>query len=253
MELNELLEGLLNQIHGGMEPFLSYDDVSELPPEQFEEMQRIKILVETRPARYFTCRECPDEDCGMISLTIDRDRKTGKQMGFFLCQKERGAGLKKVALERLRRWEILPDKIEAYLRSIAPKKENLPPKSKITKKEANIAIRTLIPELKREMGLKTDKDFEKITARILADRIGCSLGLVSSCSAWKAFVKTRCQKQTTSSKTTRLNKALLDNLSADDKTPDEIAAAKELEQLVAEQKADMDHQDNKKNRVFPDR
>jgi hypothetical protein len=120
MELKELLEGLLSQIRGGMEPFLSYDDVRELPPEQFEAMQRIKVLVETSPAKYFTCRECPDEDCDMISLTIDTDRKTGKQMGFFLCQKERGVGLKKVELERLRRWEILPDKIEAHL---APKVE----------------------------------------------------------------------------------------------------------------------------------
>ncbi len=253
MELKELLEGLLSQIRGGMEPFLSYDDVRELPPEQFEAMQRIKVLVETSPAKYFTCRECPDEDCDMISLTIDTDRKTGKQMGFFLCQKERGVGLKKVELERLRRWEILPDKIEAYLKSLEPPKRIPLAKTKITEEEANAAIQKLIPELKQKMGLKTEKDLKKITARLLADRIGCSIGLVSSCSTWKIFVDTRDKKQTTSSKTTRLNDAHLDTLSAHEQTPDEIAAAKELEQLVAEQKADMDNQDNKKNRIFPDR
>jgi hypothetical protein len=252
MELKELLEELLSQIQGGMEPFLSYDDVRELPPEQFEAMQRIKVLVETSPAKYFTCRECPDEDCDMISLTIDTDRKTSEQMGFFLCQKERGAGLKTVALERLRRWEILPDKIETYLKSTAPKKEVVTPKPKITEEEANVAIRKLIPELKKEMGLKTEKDLKKITARMLADRIGCSIGLISSCSAWKAFNKTRGIKQTTSSKTTRLNDVHLDHLAADEMTPDQIAQAKELEQLVAEHKADKINQDNK-NRVFPDR
>jgi len=36
MELKELLEELLSQIKGGMEPFLSYEDVREFPPEQFE-------------------------------------------------------------------------------------------------------------------------------------------------------------------------------------------------------------------------
>lgn len=119
MELKQLLEELQSQIRGGMEPYLSYDDVHALPFDQFEEMQRMQVLVETTPARYFTCRECPDEDCGMISLTIDKDRETGKNVGFFLCQKERGAGLKKVALERMRRWEILPDRIAANLESLA--------------------------------------------------------------------------------------------------------------------------------------
>jgi hypothetical protein len=216
-----------------------------------EELEKAGMIRQIEPAAEVICNQC-EERC-LIIPELFTHPKTEEKVWLYVCPEKPDIGRIQVEPERRMRWEILPDRIEDYFRSTAPKKETLPPKSKITEEEANAAIRKLIPELKQKMGLKTEKDLKKITARLLADRIGCSIGLVSSCSAWKIFVKTRDKKQTTSSKTTRLNDAHLDTLSAHEQTPDEIAAAKELEQLVAEQKADMDNQDNKKNRIFPDR
>lgn len=253
MEFIDLIKHLHMSAKGGIETFLTYDVVQELPPEQFARLEQLQILVETQPAKYYTCTECVDEDCSGISLFRFTDKQTGQTVGLFSCCMEGGEGLKRVDLNRLRRWDILPDKIEAYLASIEPPQQDSfksPAKPKMSQEEANIAVRELIPILKSEMGLKTDKDFKKITVRLLSDRIGCSQGLISGCSAWKAFKKTRDAQQTTSSKSVRLNAVHLDSLASDDSQPDEMVAQQELKHLIAEQKADMD---NTNNKVFPDR
>jgi len=253
MEFVDLLINLHKSAKGGIETFLTYDSVQKLPPEQFTQLLQLQVLVETQPATYYTCTECANEDCSGISLFPFKDRQTGQTVGLFSCCKEGGEGLKKVDLNRLRQWDILPDKIEAYLASMFPPQPELtkrPTKPKMTQEEANIAARELIPKLKSEMGLKTDKDLKKITVRLLSEKIGCSQGLLSACSAWKAFKKTRDVKPTTSSKSIRLNAAHLDNLSDDGNAPDDILAKEELQRLISEQKTDME---NTKNKVFPSR
>ena len=126
-------------------------------------------------------------------------------------------------------------------------------KAKITEEEANVLIRKRLPQLIQEMGLKTKKEFRKITARLLAEKIGCSLGLVSRCSAWKAFKKTRDCKQETSSKMVRLNAVHLDNLEADDPTAEQVFCDSQLQQLIAEQNSDMLNQNSLQNRAYPGR
>jgi hypothetical protein len=252
MEFVDLLKHLHMSAKGGIETFLTYDVVQELPPEQFARLEQLQILVETQAAKYYTCNECADEDCSDISLLPFKDRQTGQTVGLFSCCMEGGEGLKRVDLNRLRRWDILPDKIEAYLASIEPPQHESPKspaKPIINREEANVAVRQHIQQLKAEMNLESNEDFKQITVRLLADRIGCSQGLISGCSAWKAFKKTRDVKQTTSSKSVRLNAVHLDNLS-DDNKPDEIVAQKELQRLISEQKADME---NTNNKVFPGR
>ncbi len=120
MEFIDLIKHLHMSAMGGIETFLTYDVVQELPPEQFARLERLEILVETQPAKYYTCNECVDEDCSDISLFRFKDRQTGQTVGLFSCCMEGGEGLKRVDLNRLRRWDILPDKIEAYLASIEP-------------------------------------------------------------------------------------------------------------------------------------
>lgn len=115
MDFIDLLKSLHASAQSGFETYLTYDAVQELPPDQFAEMERLKILVETQPSKYYTCRECPAEDCSGISLLPFPDRETGKTVGVFSCCMEGGEGLKKVDLNRLRQWDILPDRIEAYL------------------------------------------------------------------------------------------------------------------------------------------
>jgi len=115
MELADLLKRLHALAKSGIETYVTYDFVQELPPEQFAQLKRLEILVETQPAKYYTCDECVDEDCSGISLLPFKDRQTGQTVGLFSCCKEGGEGLKKVDLNRLRQWDILPDKIEAYL------------------------------------------------------------------------------------------------------------------------------------------
>lgn len=253
MEFVDLLKHLHMSAKGGIETFLTYDSVQELPPEQFAQLERLQILVETQPAKYYTCNECVDEDCSGITLFPFKDKKTGQTVGLFSCCMEGGEGLKRVDLNRLRQWDILPDKIEAYLASIEPPQQDSPKspaKPKMSQEEANIAVRELIPRLKSDMALKTEKDFKKITVRLLSEKIGCSQGLISICSAWKAFKKTRDIKQTTSSKSVRLNAVHLDNLSDDNKPDDIVAKKEELQRLISEQKTDMG---NTNNKVFPDR
>ncbi len=253
MEFVDLLKHLHMSAKGGIETFLTYDSVQELPPEQFAQLEGLQILVETQPAQYYTCTECTDEDCSGITLFPFKDRQTGQTVGLFSCCMDGGEGLKRVDLNRLRQWDILPDKIEAYLASIEPPQHESPKspaRPKMTREEANVAVRKMIPTLKSEMGLKTEKDLKKITVRLLSEKIGCSQGLISGCSAWKAFKKTRDVKQTTSSKSVRLNAVHLDNLAADDNKPDDIVAKKELHRLISEQKTDME---NTNNKVFPDR
>ena len=120
MEFVDLLKHLHMSAKGGIETFLTYDSVQELPPEQFAQLERLQIIVETQPAKYYTCNECVDEDCSGITLFPFKDKQTGQTVGLFSCGMEGGEGLKRVDMNRLRQWDILPDKIEAYLASVEP-------------------------------------------------------------------------------------------------------------------------------------
>ncbi len=109
METEILLTNFANQIKAGFGPYISYDETQQWPDGMLDELLDMGVLVETTPATQVICRECPDE-C-TVSPGIETLPKTNETAGMFLCKKEGGLGLLKMPLERLRRWEIIEDKL----------------------------------------------------------------------------------------------------------------------------------------------
>ncbi len=110
METKPILIKFANQIRAGYGPYISYDETQQWPDGMLGELLDIGVLIETTPATQVICRECPDE-C-TVRPEIETLPKTGETIGMFLCKKEGGLGLLKVPVERMRRWEIIVDKLK---------------------------------------------------------------------------------------------------------------------------------------------
>lgn len=125
-------------------------------------------------------------------------------------------------------------------------------KARMSKVEAEVKLRELLPELAKKMPP------QKITVRFLGKRLGCSSGLISECRPWKSFKKCRdVNKQTTSSKAVPFNQMHLKNVAAKEQSPEDIAIrneeiAAEMNMLIAEQNRDMQNEDGR-NMAYPDR
>jgi hypothetical protein len=89
------------------------------------------ILVETSPAKTIICRTC-DKECS-IEPSIETLPQTGEIVGLHLCKTK---GLIKVDPERLRQWEIVPEKL---------------PKEKARRKDDNT------PKINRKQKIVNDK------------------------------------------------------------------------------------------------
>jgi len=135
------------KIPGGK--ILTYDEIQQWPPGMREELEKAGMIRQIEPAAEVICNQC-EERC-LIIPELFTHPKTEEKVWLSVCPEKPDIGRIQVEPERRMRWEILPDRIEDYFRSTAPKKETLPPKSKITEEEANAAIRKLIPELKQKM------------------------------------------------------------------------------------------------------
>ncbi|MCK5565631.1 MAG: hypothetical protein KAJ07_10335 [Planctomycetes bacterium] len=110
METKQILITLANQIRAGLGLYISYDEIQQWPGGLLDELLGMKVIVETTPATQVICLECPDE-C-TVRPEIETLPKTGETAGMFLCKKKGGLGLLKVPVERMRRWEIIVDKLK---------------------------------------------------------------------------------------------------------------------------------------------
>jgi hypothetical protein len=114
MELHEQIAELAGRIEAGWNPYISYDEIQQLPPGRLEELMSMGILLETNPAKTIVCKKC-DKECS-IEPSIEPLPQTGEIVGLHLCKTK---GLIKVAPECLRRWEIVAEKTTIATKPIA--------------------------------------------------------------------------------------------------------------------------------------
>jgi hypothetical protein len=155
-------------------------------------------------------------------------------------------GLKEWMEQLLQNWDpVKSPKVHDDIPPIQARIDAKKSASKITKDEVCQILRKRLPQLTKIMPLKD------ITIRFMAIEIGCSTGLISNCSPWKAFCHARDGKSQRCPTVTRLDEVSADRLVAPDKSPCEIVSEQEeLDNLIREQKTDMQNQEGK-NISFP--
>ncbi len=110
MEIEEQLIDFAERIQSGCGPYVGYDEVQQWPKGRLEEFLDLGVLIKTTPAKTVDCTECWQK-CPAIEPTIEVLPNTGDKVGLYVCKKEGGPGLIRIPLERMKRWEIVVEKL----------------------------------------------------------------------------------------------------------------------------------------------
>ena len=86
---------------------ISYDELTEWPAEQIEEVKQQGCLIQTDDAEGIICRNCPKACWKEVELR----EKDGRSVGIFFCEDEDCAGLIEIGIERLQQWKINEEKL----------------------------------------------------------------------------------------------------------------------------------------------
>jgi len=104
------------KIPGGK--ILTYDEIQQWPPGVREDLEKTGMIRQIEPAAEVICNQC-EERCPIIpELFIYPE--TEEKVWLYVCPEKPDIGRIQVNPQQRMRWEILPDKLEAYM---APKVE----------------------------------------------------------------------------------------------------------------------------------
>lgn len=120
MDLKAHLAELAEKLRSGCGPCIAYDEMVQWPKGRLEELVKIRVLTKGMNAKRIHCNDCQQEDAGCSGIEpIIEKLPSGETAACFLCLK--GGGLKRVAIERLQIYEVVPERLEAlgYLKEEA--------------------------------------------------------------------------------------------------------------------------------------
>jgi hypothetical protein len=121
MELQEQIADFAGRIEAGLNPYISYDEIQQWPPGHLDELMNMGILIETNPGKTVICKKC-NKECS-IEPSIEALPRTGEIVGLHLCTVQ---GLIRVETKRLRRWEIVAERLPIAAPTIAEPENKKP-------------------------------------------------------------------------------------------------------------------------------
>ena len=135
--MDEFLKQLAGRLQIPGTETITSDEIKNWPQGKLDELVSQRILTETAHAKGVVCDQC-EENC-YIEPDIRDNPETGKSIGFFVCTRNPDIGRVEIDLNRLRRWRISYEKLEALgYKKRKTKKRNIKVSSDLTPKETEV-------------------------------------------------------------------------------------------------------------------